>query len=50
MNKFFIGISGWRYAPWRKNFYPEGLVQKKELYFASRSVNSIEINGSFYAL
>lgn len=50
MSKFFIGISGWRYAPWRKNFYPEGLVQKKELYFASRSVNSIEINGSFYAL
>lgn len=50
MNQFFIGISGWRYAPWRKNFYPEGLIQKKELYFASRSVNSIEINGSFYAL
>lgn len=45
-----IGISGWRYAPWRKHFYPEGLVQKKELYFASRAVNSIEINGSFYAL
>lgn len=50
MSNFFIGISGWRYAPWRKNFYPVGLVQKKELYFASRSVNSIEINGSFYAL
>jgi uncharacterized protein YecE (DUF72 family) len=50
MNKFHIGISGWRYAPWRNNFYPKGLVQKKELYFASRSVNSIEINGSFYAL
>lgn len=50
MSKFHIGISGWRYAPWRNNFYPKGLVQKKELYFASRSVNSIEINGSFYAL
>lgn len=50
MAKFYIGISGWRYAPWRNNFYPKGLVQKKELYFASRSVNSIEINGSFYAL
>ncbi len=50
MNQFHIGISGWRYAPWRDNFYPKGLVQKKELYFASRSVNSIEINGSFYAL
>jgi uncharacterized protein YecE (DUF72 family) len=50
MSEFHIGISGWRYAPWRNNFYPKGLVQKKELYFASRSVNSIEINGSFYAL
>lgn len=50
MSEFRIGISGWRYAPWRKNFYPEGLTQKRELYFASRAVNSIEINGSFYAL
>lgn len=50
MSDFRIGISGWRYAPWRNNFYPKGLVQKKELFFASRSVNSIEINGSFYAL
>ncbi len=50
MSEFRIGISGWRYAPWRKNFYPEGLTQARELYFASRSVNSIEINGSFYAL
>lgn len=45
-----IGISGWRYAPWRGDFYPEGLVQKHELRFASRAVNSIEINGSFYSL
>ncbi|GLK91188.1 DUF72 domain-containing protein [Pseudomonas turukhanskensis] len=45
-----IGISGWRYGPWRGEFYPKGLVQKKELKFASRAVNSIEINGSFYAL
>lgn len=50
MSNIYIGISGWRYAPWRNNFYPKGLVQKKELFFASRSVNSIEINGSFYAL
>lgn len=50
MSKFHIGISGWRYAPWRNNFYPKGLKQKHELHFASRSVTSIEINGSFYAL
>ncbi|WVV47810.1 DUF72 domain-containing protein [Pseudomonas sp. NA13] len=32
------------------DFYPKGLTQKRELQFASRAVNSIEINGSFYAL
>lgn len=45
-----IGISGWRYAPWRKVFYPEGLTQKRELEFASRALPTIEINGSFYGL
>lgn len=45
-----IGISGWRYKPWRGDFYPKGLKQKNELNFASRAVSSIEINGSFYSL
>ncbi|WP_249673555.1 DUF72 domain-containing protein [Pseudomonas abieticivorans] len=50
MNHVHIGMSGWRYAPWRGDFYPEGLTHKDELKFASRAVGSIEINGSFYAL
>ena len=50
MKHIHIGISGWRYAPWRGDFYPEGLKQREELAFASRAVSSIEINGSFYAL
>jgi len=45
-----IGISGWRYAPWRGRFYPPGLAQRKELAFASRMLPSIELNGSFYSL
>jgi uncharacterized protein YecE (DUF72 family) len=45
-----IGISGWRYGPWRGTFYPKGLPQKRELEYASRRLNSIEINGSFYSL
>ena len=45
-----IGISGWTYVPWRGTFYPADLVQKHELEFASRQVNSIEINGAFYSL
>ncbi|MEI2418272.1 DUF72 domain-containing protein [Orrella sp. JC864] len=45
-----IGISGWRYAPWRGTFYPKGLVQDDELAYASHQVPTIEINGSFYSL
>ncbi len=50
MSKIRIGISGWRYKPWRGVFYPPGLVQRRELEYASRAVSSIEINGSFYSL
>lgn len=45
-----IGISGWVYPPWRGVFYPKGLAQKRELEYAARTFNSIEINGSFYSL
>jgi len=45
-----VGISGWRYEGWRGKFYPEGLTQHRELEYASRVFNSIEINGSFYSL
>ena len=46
----FIGISGWRYVPWRGVFYPRGLAQARELDYASRQLPTIEINGSFYSL
>lgn len=45
-----IGISGWRYAPWRGTFYPEGLPQDKELAYAAERFDTIELNGSFYSL
>ncbi|MDB5870621.1 MAG: hypothetical protein JWQ07_63 [Ramlibacter sp.] len=48
--KIRIGVSGWRYAPWRGNFYPKKLAQSRELAFASRIFSSIELNGSFYSL
>ena len=50
MSNIFIGISGWRYAPWRGVFYPKTLTQNRELEFASRVLPTIEINGSFYSL
>lgn len=43
-----VGIGGWTYAPWRSNFYPPGLVQRRELEYASRHVSAIEINGTYY--
>jgi uncharacterized protein YecE (DUF72 family) len=43
-----VGIGGWNYAPWRNNFYPAGLVQRRELEFASRHLRAIEINGTYY--
>lgn len=50
LHRFHVGISGWTFAPWRGVFYPKGLPQHQELAYASRRLNSIEINGSFYSL
>jgi len=46
----WVGISGWRYAPWRGSFYPKGLTQKHELEYVSQHLETVEINGSFYSL
>lgn len=43
-----VGIGGWTYAPWRGNFYPDKLVQRRELEHASRHVTAIEVNGTYY--
>ena len=45
-----VGISGWRYEPWRGVFYPGGLPQRRELEFCGRHFPTVEINGSFYSL
>jgi uncharacterized protein YecE (DUF72 family) len=45
-----IGISGWRYKPWRGRFYPKKLPQRDELRYAAGILSVIEINGSFYSL
>jgi len=50
MKDLRVGISGWTYPPWRGVFFPEKWPQKRELEYASRQVNSIEINGTFYSL
>ena len=43
MRNIRIGISGWRYAPWRGVFYPKDLPQRLELAFASRALPTIEM-------
>ena len=48
--KVRIGISGWRYAPWRGVFYPIKLAHKRELAYAAGVFPTIEINGTFYSL
>ena len=45
-----IGISGWRYPPWRGLFYPPDLPQRQELEYASACFPVIELNGPFYSL
>lgn len=43
------GTAGWVYEPWRGTFFPKGLVQKKELAYATSRLTSIEINATFRA-
>ncbi|MPV37795.1 DUF72 domain-containing protein [Georgenia subflava] len=50
MASVHVGISGWRYKPWRGTFYPKGLPQRRELEYVSGRLGTVEINGSFYSL
>jgi uncharacterized protein YecE (DUF72 family) len=47
---FWIGTSGFQYKEWTKQFYPEGLPQKRWLEYYAEHFNSVEINNSFYRL
>jgi uncharacterized protein YecE (DUF72 family) len=49
-SRVFIGISGYDYQPWGGRFYPEDLPRRRWLEFASRTFNSVELNGTFYSL
>ncbi|HEX5512969.1 MAG TPA: DUF72 domain-containing protein [Gammaproteobacteria bacterium] len=50
MTQFYVGISGWTYTTWRGTFYPRSLPQARQLAYCCNRFNSLEINGSFYAL
>jgi uncharacterized protein YecE (DUF72 family) len=48
--RIHIGTSGWSYPHWRGVFYPERWPHRRELEYASRRFDSLEINRSFYSL
>lgn len=50
LTRTLIGVSGWRYARWRGDFYPEGLPQRRELEYIGTNFSTVELNGSFYSL
>ncbi len=48
--RILIGTSGWTYRHWRGTYYPNDLIQRRELEYLARQMPSVEVNGSFYAL
>lgn len=49
-NQAFIGTSGWAYATWKPEFYPQALAQKKFLEYYATQLNSVEVNYTFRQL
>jgi len=49
-NRVFIGTSGWAYANWKPEFYPQALPQKKFLEYYVTQLNSVEVNYTFRQL
>ncbi|MBA2709364.1 MAG: DUF72 domain-containing protein [Tatlockia sp.] len=50
LNDFNIGTSGWSYAGWLGNFYPEKIKSNLILPFYSGILESVELNNSFYQI
>jgi uncharacterized protein YecE (DUF72 family) len=45
-----IGLSGWDYPRWQGDFYPPQLAVRKRLTYVAEHFDTVEVNGSFYAL
>jgi uncharacterized protein YecE (DUF72 family) len=43
----FVGTSGWAYASWKPEFYPQSIPQKKFLEYYATQLNSVEVNFTF---
>lgn len=49
-NSFYIGTSGWSYAGWLGNFYPEKIKSELILPYYAKTFDSVELNNSFYQI
>ncbi|PYK33119.1 MAG: DUF72 domain-containing protein, partial [Verrucomicrobia bacterium] len=47
---FWIGTSGFQYAEWKGNFYPEALPTAKMLPFYAERFATTEINYTFHRI
>ncbi len=45
-----VGLSGWDYPRWQGDFYPPRLAARKRLAYVAEHFDTVEVNGSFYAL
>src|SRR6266542_3675169 len=48
--KFWIGTSGFQYAEWKRNFYPEDLPAAQMLSFYADRFSTTEINYTFHRI
>ncbi len=47
VGKIYAGTSGWAYATWKPDFYPEKLASAKFLGHYSSRLNTVEVNYTF---
>jgi uncharacterized protein YecE (DUF72 family) len=45
--RLFTGTSGWAYASWKPDFYPQKLAAAKFLGYYASQLNSVEVNFTF---
>lgn len=49
MGTLYAGTSGWTYATWKPDFYPEKLASAKFLSYYATRLNTVEVNYTFRA-
>ena len=50
MRPVHVGCSGWNYAAWREEFYPNGLPANRWLEHYAKHFKTVEVNSTFYRL